>query len=233
MSDAVLQMMAVGRNYGSGHTEVVGVADIDLEVSPGELVAITGRSGTGKSTLLNLAGGLDQPTCGTVHVAGKDLSQLSPRGLAAHRRRHIGVVFQHDNLLPTLTAIENVSLPLELDGSSTKVSRQAAVESLEAVGITELADRFPDELSGGEQQRVAIARGLVGGRSLLLADEPTGALDEVTGEAILALIRQRCRDGAAALMVTHDSAQAAWADRVVRLRDGRVESIVVPQGSTT
>lgn len=227
MSDgAILRMAGVGRVHGQGPQAVVALADVDLHVAPGELVAITGRSGVGKSTLLNLAGGLDQPTTGSVHVDGIDLASLSAGRLAELRRRRIGVVFQHGNLLPTLTAVENVALPLELDGVKPAEARRAARDVLMQVADDALVDRYPDEMSGGEQQRVAIARGLVGDRALLLADEPTGALDEVTGEAVLALLRRRCHAGVAAVMVTHDAAQAAWADRVVRLRDGRIESVV-------
>ncbi len=222
----LLSFEDVTRVHGQGRTEVTAVAGIELTVAAGELVAITGRSGAGKSTLLDLAGGLDQPTCGRVSVDGRDLATLGARELAALRRRRIGFVFQHGNLLPTLTAAENVALPPELDGQRPGEARRAADHALGQVLETEVGDRFPDELSGGEQQRVAIARALVGERELLLADEPTGALDEVTAEGVLALLRRRCRDGAAAVMVTHDPAQAAWADRVVRLRDGRIESIV-------
>jgi len=224
--DVVLRMTGVTRVHGYGDTAVTALAAVDLEVRRGELVAITGRSGAGKSTLLNLAGGLDRPTSGHVEVEGTDLAELSARGLALVRRRSVGVVFQQHNLLPTLTAAENVALPLELDGVRPGEARRVAQEALRQVADEGLLDRYPDELSGGEQQRVAIARGLVGDRALLLADEPTGALDETTGEAILALIRRRCHEGAAAVLVTHDPAQAAWADRVVRLRDGHIVSIV-------
>ena len=170
---------------------------------------MTGRSGSGKSTLLNVAGGLDVPTGGSVSVAGESLAALSRARLAELRRRHVGYVFQADNLLPTLTALENVALPLELDGVAVGAARGAAERALAQVLPAEHAARYPDQLSGGEQQRVAIARALVGERTLLLADEPTGALDEVTAEGVLRLIRQAVDAGAAALMVTHDPAQAA------------------------
>ncbi len=225
MSRAMLRMRGVGRTHGSGAQRVDALVDVDLQVNAGELVAVTGRSGSGKTTLLNLAGGLDSPTSGSVIVDTENLGDLSPSGLSALRRRSIGYVFQQFNLLPTLTAVENVGLPMELDGMTLREAREAGEEALAEVGLTGAADRYPDELSGGEQQRVAIARGLVGPRTLLLADEPTGALDEVTGEGILALLRSRCDAGAAALMVTHEPAHAAWADRVVRLRDGRLEAV--------
>jgi putative ABC transport system ATP-binding protein len=222
----VLEMTGVTRIHGSGSTAVTAVDQVDLSVRAGELVAVMGRSGSGKSTLLNLAGGLDAPSRGRVAVEGVDLSRLSQSDLAAIRRRHVGYVFQHGNLLPTLTAVENVALPLELDGVAVREARAAATAVLSEVLSPDVVHRFPDQLSGGEQQRVAVARGLVGGRRLLLADEPTGALDEVTAEAVMRLLRDRCDAGAAALVVTHDAAQAAWADRVVRLRDGRVDSVI-------
>jgi putative ABC transport system ATP-binding protein len=195
---------------------------VSLTVRAGELVAVMGPSGSGKSTLLNVAGGLDSVTTGAVLVEGVDLATLSKADLAAVRRRAAGYVFQDLNLIPTLTAAENVALPLELDGSSVRESRRLAVDSLEAVGVAELAGRYPDEMSGGQQQRVAIARALVGDRRLVLADEPTGALDSETGEAVLRLLRRRVDEGAAGVLVTHESRHAAWADRVVFLRDGTV-----------
>jgi putative ABC transport system ATP-binding protein len=178
-----------------------------------------GPSGSGKSTLLHLAGGLDHPTSGQVLVEGTALGSLSRKELASVRRRLIGDVFQDFNLLPALTAAENVALPRELDGVVARKARKEAKAALEEVGIPEQADRFPPDMSGGQQQRVAIARALVGERRLVLADEPTGALDSTTGEAVMALLRSRCDAG---MLVTHDARHAAWADRVVFLRDGRV-----------
>jgi putative ABC transport system ATP-binding protein len=225
MIDAVLSMRRVGRTHGKGAQRVDALVDIDLDLVPGEWIAVTGRSGSGKTTLLNLAGGLDEPTTGTVQVGGEHLADLSKTALARLRRRSIGYVFQDYNLLPTLTAAENVALPMELDGLGLSVARRHAEVALHQVGLGSMTDRYPDELSGGEQQRVAIARGIVGPRSLLLADEPTGALDDLTSEGILKIIRARCDEGAAAIMVTHEPSFAAWADRVVRLRDGRIESV--------
>ena len=227
MREPVLRMRRVGKTHGRGAQRVDALVDIDLDVAAGEFVAITGRSGSGKTTLLNIAGALDEPTTGNVWVEGKDLGDLSNNALARIRRVAVGYVFQQFNLLPALTAAENVALPLELDGMDVKQARDYADISLEEVGLGGMGDRYPDQLSGGEQQRVAIARGLVGPRSLLLADEPTGALDEATGESILQLLRDRCETGASALMVTHEPAFAAWADRVVRLRDGQIEEISI------
>ena len=181
-----------------------------------------GPSGSGKSTLLHVAGGLDTPTSGRVFVEDRDLATLTAAQVAAVRRRSVGYVFQDLNLLPSLSALENVSLPLELDGVRGGMARRAARAALDEVGVGALAARFPDEMSGGQQQRVAIARALVGPRRLLLADEPTGALDSTTGEEVLRVLRARCEAGAAGVLVTHEARHAAWADRVVFLRDGVV-----------
>jgi len=220
-----LSLRRVGKTHGVGAQRVEALVDVDLDLDPGELVAVTGRSGSGKTTLLNLAGALDEPTAGEVLVGGRSLAKASRKELARVRRVSVGYVFQHFNLLPALTAAENVSLPLELDGVGLAEARGLAEVALGEVGLGAVVDRYPDELSGGEQQRTAIARGLVGPRSVLLADEPTGALDEATSESVLRVLRDRCDQGAAALLVTHEPAYAAWADRVVRLRDGRVEGI--------
>src|SRR4051794_31672244 len=216
----VLELRDVSRLHGTGDTAVHALDHVSLMVKPGELVAVMGPSGSGKSTLLNLAGGLDSPTEGAVLVEGTDLANLNARELAAIRRRSAGYVFQDLNLIPALTAAENVSLPRELDGIKPRAARKEAIKALEEVGLDELADRFPDELSGGQQQRVAIARALVGPRRLVLADEPTGALDSVTGEMVLRLLRARCDAGASAGPGTPEARHAAWADRVVFLRDG-------------
>ncbi|MEE1822148.1 ABC transporter ATP-binding protein [Streptomyces sp. BE20] len=218
----VLQLRNVTRVHGQGPSEVHALRGVDLAVHPGEFVAVMGPSGSGKSTLLTLAGGLDRPSGGEVLVEGVELGGLSRTGLAAVRRRSVGYVFQDYNLIPALTAAENIALPRELDGTSGRIARREALAALTELGIAELADRFPEEMSGGQQQRVAIARALVGDRRLVLADEPTGALDSATGEAVLAVLRARCDAGAAAMMVTHEPRHAVWADRVVFLRDGRI-----------
>ncbi|GAB3997991.1 ABC transporter ATP-binding protein [Nocardioides marmoraquaticus] len=219
---AVLAIDEVSRVHGHDETEVHALSGVSLAVFPGELVAVMGPSGSGKSTLLTLAGGLDTPTSGRVLVEGHDLGEIGPAGRARLRRTSVGYVFQDFNLVPALTAAENVALPLELDGVRARAARGAALRALGEVGIEQLADRYPDQMSGGQQQRVAIARAVVGERRLVLADEPTGALDTETGEEVLRMLRARCDAGAAGVMVTHEARHAAWADRVVFLRDGVV-----------
>ena len=218
----VLRLDRVTRVHGEGETAVHALRGISLDVLAGELIAVMGQSGSGKSTLLTCAGGLDTPTSGEVSIEGTPLSSLSRKGLAALRRQSVGYVFQDFNLIPALTAAENVALPRELDGVRMRQARVLALQALESVGVAELADRFPDDMSGGQQQRVAIARAIVGERRLILADEPTGALDSETGEAVLRLLRDRVDAGAAGVLVTHEARHAAWADRVVFLRDGRI-----------
>lgn len=226
--NAGLELVDVTKVYGSGAAEVHALATVSLSVAPGELVAVMGASGSGKSTLLTIAGTLEEPTSGKVVIAGRDASTLSRNERARLRRQSIGYVFQDFNLLPGLTAIENVSLPLELDGVSARVAQRSASEALERVGLSDLGRRFPDELSGGERQRVAVARAVVGERQILLADEPTGALDSVNGEAVMRLLRTACQDGVLGVVVTHDAQLASWAHRVVFLRDGRVVDQTLP-----
>ncbi len=217
-----LRLTEISKVYGSGTTQVHALRGIDLSVEPGELVAVMGPSGSGKSTLLTIAGSLEEPTGGEVTVGDVSLRSLSRSQRAALRRRAIGYVFQDFNLLAGLTAAENVSLPLELDGTPARGARTAALAALDRLDLIDRAEAFPDELSGGERQRVAIARAVVGQRHLLLADEPSGALDSVNGEAVMRLVRQSCQGGVAGVVVTHDAQLASWADRVVFLRDGRV-----------
>ena len=228
---SVLQLCDVSKAYGEGAAEVVALRDVDLAVDGGELVAVMGPSGSGKSTLLTIAGSLEQPTGGEVFIGSVAVSGMSRDERAALRRRAVGYVFQDFNLLAGLTAAENVSLPLELDGTPAKAARALGLQALEELGMGERAGRFPDELSGGERQRVAIARAVVGDRNLLLADEPSGALDTANGEAVMRLIRAACQRGVAGVLVTHDAQLASWADRVVFLRDGRiVDQTKPPQG---
>jgi len=219
---SVLDMHHVSRVYGQGVAEVHALDDISLSVDAGAMVAVMGPSGSGKSTLLTIAGSLEEPTSGEVVVAGQELSRLSRNARARLRRRSIGFVFQDFNLLPGLTAAENVALPLELDGTSARKARQAGLNALESLGLADRASHFPDQLSGGERQRVAIARAIVGEHQLVLADEPSGALDTANGEAVMRLIHAACKRGMAAVVVTHDAQLASWADRVMFLRDGRV-----------
>jgi putative ABC transport system ATP-binding protein len=226
-----LELRHVSKTYGSGPTEVHALREVDLTVERGELVAVMGPSGSGKSTLLTIAGSLETPTSGQAIVDGIDLETVSPSDKAKMRRRSIGYVFQDFNLLPGLKAIENVTLPLELDGVSSKPARAAALEAMEELDVADRMDRFPDELSGGERQRVAIARAIVGPRGLLLADEPTGALDSVNGEGVMRLLRAATHRGVAGVVVTHEAQLASWADRVVFLRDGLVvDQTAAPPG---
>jgi putative ABC transport system ATP-binding protein len=225
---SVLEMRHVSRTYGQGADEVHALRDVDLTVEAGSMVAVMGPSGSGKSTLLTIAGSLEEPTSGEVLIGGTELTKISRNAKAKMRRRYIGYVFQDFNLLPGLTAAENVALPLELDGVSARKARIAGLKALDELGLGERAGNFPDQLSGGERQRVAIARAVVGDRRLLLADEPSGALDSVNGEAVMRLIHAACKRGVAAVVVTHDAQLASWADRVVFLRDGQVTDRTAP-----
>jgi putative ABC transport system ATP-binding protein len=228
---SALELWQVSKVYGAGASEVHALRAVDLAVEPGELVAVMGPSGSGKSTLLTIAGSLEEASSGQVLVDGVDLATVSRSDRAKLRRRSIGYVFQDFNLLPGLTALENVTLPLELDGIRAKAARATGLKAIEELGVAERADRYPDELSGGERQRVAIARAIVGERGLLLADEPTGALDSVNGEAVMRLLRAAAHRGVAGVVVTHEAQLASWADRVVFLRDGRVvDQTVAPPG---
>lgn len=210
------------KTYGSGDTTVAALRDVSFAVEAGEFVAVMGPSGSGKSSLLALAGGLDVASQGEVYLQDTPLGSLGLADLARLRRRAVGYVFQDFNLIPTLTALENAALPLELDGWKPSKAHRVARNSLRQVGIEHLAERFMDQLSGGQQQRVAIARAIIGERSLILADEPTGALDSVTGNGVLEVLRERADAGTAVVMVTHEPRHAAWADRVVFLKDGRI-----------
>jgi putative ABC transport system ATP-binding protein len=230
----VVELRQVTKTYGEGLGEVHALRAVDLAVEAGELVAIMGPSGSGKSSLLTIAGSLEDATSGEVVIDGRSLAGLSRNDKAQLRRRSMGFVFQDFNLLPGLTAAENVALPLELDGTPARAAREQALGALDGLGLAERAEHFPDDLSGGERQRVAIARAVVGDRRLLLADEPTGALDSVNSEAVMRLLRQICSQGAAGIVVTHDAQLAAWANRVVFLRDGSVvDHTSAPAGPDT
>jgi len=220
---AILEFDDVVKSFGSGTTEVRALRGVTLSVAPGEFVAVMGPSGCGKSTMLHLAGALETPSAGSIRVAGCELSALDAAGRSALRRHDVGFVFQRLNLIPALTAIENVMLPLELAGESARAARALAVDALEAMGLHEQLDRYPDDFSGGQQQRIAIARAVVGERRLLLADEPTGSLDTASGDEVVELIAALpSRHGTAIVLVTHEPRFASWADRVIFLRDGRI-----------
>lgn len=226
-----LELRGITKVYGDGAAVVHALSNIDLSVESGSLVAVMGASGSGKSTLLTIAGSLEDPTSGEVYVGGRPLSSLSRNAKAQLRRQSIGYVFQDYNLLAGLNAVENVALPLELDGVSARKAQKAAMEALEDFGLADRASHYPDMLSGGERQRVAIARAVVGGRRLLLADEPSGALDSTNAESVMRLILAACHRGLAAVVVTHDAQLASWADRVVFLRDGRIVDQTLPAES--
>jgi putative ABC transport system ATP-binding protein len=224
----MLELHDVSKVYGQGAAEVHALTRVSLAVAAGTMVAVMGPSGSGKSTLLTIAGSLEAPTSGEVFIGGAALSKMSRNAKARLRRRSLGYVFQDFNLLPGLTAAENVALPLELDGVAARKARATAMQALDGLGLAERASRFPDQLSGGERQRVAIARAVVGERRLLLADEPSGALDSVNAEAVMRLVHDACKRGVAAVVVTHDAQLASWAERVVFLRDGRIVDQTAP-----
>ncbi len=225
----MLELRQVSKVYGRGAAEVHALSGVSLSVDAGAMAAVMGPSGSGKSTLLTIAGSLEEPTEGEVLIGGAVLSGMSRNAKARLRRRTVGYVFQDFNLLPGLTAAENVTLPLELDGLPARTARAAGLAALERLGLAGQASRYPDELSGGERQRVAIARATVGERRLLLADEPSGALDSGNAQAVMRLVHEACKNGGmAAVVVTHDAQLASWADRVVFLRDGRVTDQTAP-----
>ncbi len=228
----ILEFRDVVKSFGTGATEVRALSGVSLSIAPGEFVAIMGPSGCGKSTLLHLAGALEEPSAGRVLVNGHDLGGTNLAERAELRRRDVGYVFQRLNLIPSLTAVENVMLPLELDGIATRAARSRALEALTRVGLDHHLDRYPDDFSGGQQQRIAIARAIVGTRKLLLADEPTGSLDTTNSDQVIELLANLGREyGTAVVLVTHEPRFASWADRVVFLRDGRIVDQSTPSTS--
>jgi putative ABC transport system ATP-binding protein len=235
---SVLELRHVSKVYGDGAAQVHALDDVSVSVEAGALVAVMGPSGSGKSTLLTIAGTLEEPTSGEVLIGGTTVATMSRSRRARLRRRAIGYVFQDFNLLPGLTAAENVALPLELDGTAARKARAAGMRALDGLGLADRAGQYPDQLSGGERQRVAIARAMVGERQLVLADEPSGALDSANAEEVMRLLHAASARGLAVVVVTHDAQLASWADRVVFLRDGRMvdqaasarnaESLLIP-----
>lgn len=225
----ILEFVDVTKSYRSGSSEVQALDRVSFRARPGEFLAVRGPSGSGKSTLLHLAGGLDHATSGQVLLGGRDAGTMTVAERAELRRRSIGFVFQRLNLIASLTAIENVMLPLELDGLRVREARNEARDTLGLVGLDHRLDRYPDDFSGGEQQRIAIARAVVGERRLLLADEPTGSLDSRTGDQVIEMLTTLARDrGATVVLVTHEPRYAAGADRVLSLRDGQIVGISEP-----
>ena len=231
MTTTVLELREVSKVYGTGPAQVTALRRVNLSVRGGELVAVMGPSGSGKSSLLTIAGSLEEPTSGQVLVMGTDLTHLSPNDQARLRRRRIGYVFQDFNLLAGFTALENVTVPLELDGTSAKAAHATGMKALAELGIAERADHFPDELSGGERQRVAIARALVGRPAIVLADEPTGNLDSASGASVLALLEELNAQGATILVITHDHDLAGRLPRQVQVLDGRIVNDTTEQGA--
>jgi putative ABC transport system ATP-binding protein len=224
----MLEFVDVVKSYGVGAAEVRALTDVSLAIAPGEFVAVRGPSGCGKSTLLHLAGGLEDPSAGRVLVDGRDVHSMSAAERSSLRRRDVGYVFQRLNLVAGLTAVENVTLPLELGGVGRRAAKAQALDALHAVGLNQSLDRYPDDFSGGQQQRIAIARAIVGSRRLILADEPTGSLDTATGDSVIELLANLPAErGTGIVLVTHEPRYAAWADRIVSMRDGRVVSVAV------
>mgnify|MGYP002122658499 CR=1 FL=1 len=222
MTDAYVKLDKVSKIYGTKEVKIVAVDEISFEIAKGEFVVIVGPSGAGKTTVLNILGGMDQATSGEVLVDGRNIARYNSRQLTGYRRNDIGFVFQFYNLVPNLTALENVELALQICKDPMD-----AQEVLEEVGLGERLDNFPAQLSGGEQQRVSIARALAKNPKLLLCDEPTGALDYNTGKSILKLLQDTCRNsGMTVILITHNSAIAPMADRVIKIKNGRVDKII-------
>ena len=233
-AEPLIRARALARRYMVGGHDVRALDGVDLDIGRGEFVALVGPSGSGKSTLLNLLGGLDRPSSGTIHIADLELAGAKDAQLVRYRREKVGFIFQNFNLLPMRSAVENVETPLVLAEARPKERRARALELLHSVGLAERARHRPAELSGGEMQRVAVARSLANRPLLLLADEPTGNLDSKTGQGILDLLRQSVSEaGVTLVLVTHDMRVASHADRVVHMLDGRVERIEAILGAPT
>jgi len=224
----VLEAINVAKDYGDGSVAVHAVRGVDVRVDRGEFLAIMGPSGCGKSTLLHMLGGIEEPTSGQVLLGGENFGGLNDHDRSIIRRRRIGFVFQKMNLLPSLSALDNVALPLRIDGLSRSQAHEKSRAALEQVGIADRASHVPHQLSGGEQQRVAVARALVISPSVILADEPTGALDSANGRRIVELLWECVKQGQTVVMVTHDIDVAQHADRILTMRDGRVDGETAP-----
>jgi putative ABC transport system ATP-binding protein len=226
----MMELRGVTKTYEQGRRTVQAVRGVNLRVAGGEFVVIMGPSGSGKSTLMHLLGALDTPTTGQALFNGRDLQSMSDKERSLLRRTRIGFIFQFFNLLPTLTAAENVALPLLLGGQGRKAARGVALAALDRVGLGDRADHFPEEMSGGEMQRVAVARALITEPEAILCDEPTGNLDSANSREILSLLRGLPEAGRrAVVMVTHDPAAAAYGDRIVHIRDGLIDSEESPR----
>lgn len=219
---SVLRLDGVSKKFGDGTVRRLALNNVTITFDAGTLTAIAGPSGSGKTTLLSIAGGLETPTSGSVVLAGQVITEMTPSQRTAHRARTAAYIFQEYNLIRTMTVLENVCLPLELAGTRTRLAKARAVEALDAVGTAQYAGKFPDQISGGEQQRVAIARAMVDVRPLLLADEPTGALDSANGQRVIDLLKQLAKTGVVCVVATHNPEVMDAADRVVHMRDGHV-----------
>lgn len=225
--DSLIHIEHIRKIYNPGENEVHALDDVSLDIQTGEFVAIIGQSGSGKSTLMNMLGCLDTPTSGTYILSGKDVSHLTDNELSDIRNQQIGFIFQGFNLIPNLTALENVELPLIYRGIDRKTRRKLAVESLKKVGLEKRMDHKPSEMSGGQQQRVAIARAIAAKPPVILADEPTGNLDSASSREIMEILKDMHRSGETLILITHDNGIAAQAKRVVRIMDGRIESDMI------
>jgi len=229
----VIDAQQLSRVYPMGNSECIALQEVDLQIARGELVAIMGPSGSGKSTLMHILGCLDRPSKGHYLLDGVEVQTLDDRERSQLRNRKVGFVFQSFNLIPELNVLENAELPLVYAGVERLERHERAVEVLEAVGLSERLHHLPNELSGGERQRVAVARALVNNPPLLLADEPTGNLDSATGKGILKLFGELHKRNTTAVLVTHDAEVARWTERIVRMRDGRIEADAPSRGSRT
>lgn len=227
----LISASGLSRTFGSGDNAVRALQNVSLEVAAGELIAIMGSSGSGKSTLLAALGGLDAIDGGFVEIEGRPLDDLNGSEAAALRRQSLGFVFQDLNLVASLTIRENVALPLELDGISSKDVATQVEAALEEMSLSEIAHRYPDQVSGGQRQKAAVARSFIGNRKILLADEPTGALDSRNSEEVIRLIRTKIDQGLAGVLVTHDAKIAAWADRILIMRDGEIVEAIDSKSS--